>query len=103
MTRGEGDPIYYAMQTGTQVRLKVDGKWKGKPSEDISQQATCKTETLTSTANSLTYDAGQTLYWDDYGAGDPANDYNSNGLSVLGVAVDGETEAPAPAGKHHHT
>lgn len=92
-----GAPDYYAMQGETQIRLKVDGKWAGKPIVDISQIATCKANTSTSKINSLTYDAGQTLYWDDYGVGDPANSENkTKGLTVYGVAVDGKTEAPTP-------
>jgi hypothetical protein len=98
MTRAGGaTPSYYAMKAGTQVRLKVDGKWIGKSSEDISKNATCKTDAPTSTANTLTYETGQTLYWDDFGAGDPANATNTtNGLKILGVAVDGEATAPVP-------
>ena len=101
MTRaGEAAPSalsYYAMKPNTQVRLKVDGQWKGKKPEDISKNATCKTEAPTSTANTLTYETGQTLYWDDYGIGDPENSENrTSGLNVYGVAVDGEITAPTP-------
>ena len=95
---GEAAPSalsYYAMKPNTQVRLKVDGQWKGKKPEDISKNATCKTEAPTSTANTLTYETGQTLYWDDYGIGDPENSENrTSGLNVYGVAVDGEITAP---------
>ena len=34
-------PTYYAMKAGTQVRLKVDGKWTGKTPDAISQKTTC--------------------------------------------------------------
>ena len=95
---------YYALQGGTQLRLKVDGVWK-RTSETglVTKQATCKAESSTSAVNVLTYDEGETLYWDDYGTGDPDNkDAGGNlnkdkGLSVLAVAVDGNTEAPKVA------
>ena len=95
---------YYALQGGTQLRLKVDGVWK-RTSETglVTKQATCKTEASETAVNVLTYDEGETLYWDDYGTGDPDNkdaEKNLNkdkGLSVLAVAVDGNTEAPAVA------
>jgi hypothetical protein len=94
LTRADA-PDYYAMQAETQIRLKVDGKWAGKTNEDISQTATCKANPSTSKINSLTYDEGQALYWDDYGAGDPDNSTNTaNGLTILGVAIDGKNDAP---------
>ncbi len=104
LTRAVGDASYYALQGGTQLRLKVDGVWKRvSETEPVSKQATCKAETSTSAVNVLTYDEGETLYWDDYGTGDPDNkDAEGNlnkdkGLSVLAVAVDGNTEAPSVA------
>lgn len=87
---------YYALQGGTQLRLKVDGVWK-RTSETglVTKQATCKAESSTSAVNVLTYDEGETLYWDDYGTGDPENAENKDkGLKVLAVAVDGKAEAP---------
>ena len=90
---------YYAMQAGTQLRLKVDGLWK-RVSETgtVSKQATCKAVASETAVNTLTYDEGQTLYWDDYGTGDPENAENkANGLKVLAVAVDGKSDAPAIA------
>lgn len=88
---------YYAMQEGTQVRLKVDGTWKGKTPEAISQKRTCTTVAAESGSaiNALTFTEDETLYWDDYGTGDPENTENkAKGLSVLAVAVDGKEEAP---------
>lgn len=88
---------YYAMQEGTQVRLKVDGTWKGKTPEAISQKRTCTTVAAESGSaiNALSFTEGETLYWDDYGTGDPENAENkAKGLKVLAVAVDGKAEAP---------
>ena len=91
-------PTYYAMKAGTQVRLKVDGKWTGKTPDAISQKTTCKTDASDTEVNALSFTDSEMLYWDDYGAGDPANATNTaNGVNVLGVAVDGMTEAPAVA------
>lgn len=108
LTRGDGEntqtpsnasETYYALQPCTQLRLKVDGLWK-RISETgiVSKQATCKAVASETAANTLTYDEGQTLYWDDYGTGDPENAENkANGLKVLAVAVDGKSDAPAIA------
>ena len=108
LTRGDGEntqtpsnasETYYALQPSTQLRLKVDGLWK-RVSETgiVSKQATCKAVASETAVNTLTYDEGQTLYWDDYGTGDPENAENkANGLKVLAVAVDGKSDAPAIA------
>ncbi|QVJ80938.1 Fimbrillin-like [Prevotella sp. khp1] len=89
---------YYAMQAGTQVRLKVDGTWNRKDPSAISKQTTCTTVAATTEAtktNALSFTENETLYWDDYGIGDPDNsENNANGLQVLGVAVDGMDKAP---------
>ena len=96
LTRAGETPTYYAMKAGTQVRLKVDGTWAGKTPEAISQKTTCTTEASTTSINELSFTDSEMLYWDDYGAGDPANATNTaNGVNVLGVAVDGMAEAPA--------
>ena len=88
-------PSDTSMAKGTQVRIRVNGDWvKKAPNTTVSQTATCVTNEATE-VNSLSYD-NNTLYWDDYGAGDPDNSLNTaNGLTVLGVAVDGKNEAPA--------
>ena len=95
---------YYAMQAGTQVRLKVDGMWKRKSETvPVSKPTTCTTVAATATSktiNALSFTENETLYWDDYGIGDPenvdgyGNHYKETGLSVLGVAVDGNTSFP---------
>ena len=95
---------YYAMQAGTQVRLKVDGMWKRKSETvPVSKPTTCTTVAATETSktiNALSFTENETLYWDDYGIGDPenvdgyGNHYKETGLSVLGVAVDGNTSFP---------
>ena len=97
LTRGdESTPTYYAMKAGTQVRLKVDGTWAGKNPEAISQKTTCTTEASSTSINELSFTDSEMLYWDDYGAGDPANATNTaKGVNVLGVAVDGMAGAPA--------
>lgn len=88
-------PQYYSMQSGTQVRMRVDGIWKkGSTDNSISQKTTCKINS-TNPAQ-LDFSEGETLYWDDYGAGDPGNSVNTdNGLNILAVAVDGMATAPA--------
>lgn len=97
---GASDP-YYAMQAGTQVRLRVDGIWKRKSATvPVSQKTTCKTLAAQSGSqvNALSFQDSEMLYWDDYGTGDPDNaDSRAAGLSILGVAVDGKDAAPAVA------
>ncbi len=97
---GASDP-YYAMQAGTQVRLRVDGIWKRKsPTVPVSQKTTCKTLAAQSGSqvNELSFQDSEMLYWDDYGTGDPDNaDSRAAGLNILGVAVDGKAAAPAVA------
>ena len=101
MTRAGGaTSAYYAMKAGTQVRLKVDGRWTGKTPEAISQKTTCKTIAAESgsVVNALSFTEDEMLYWDDYGSGDPNNKTNTDqGLNVLGVAVDGKATAPTIA------
>lgn len=107
ITRGgeSTTPELKAMQEGTLIHLKVEGYWKRiNSSAAISKNTIYKAGTPTATANSLEF-AGTTenstmepLYWDDFGVGDPANkdDETHNkekGLTIYGVAVDGETDA----------
>ncbi len=97
-TRADATTSYYAMQAGTQVRLKADGTWTGKEPEAISQTTTCSADAAAdnSVVNTLSFTEAEMLYWDDYGSGDPNNSTNTAaGLKVLGVAVDGLSEAPA--------
>ena len=93
ITRADA-PTYYSMQGGTQVRMKVDGTWKGKTPEAISKKTTCLINNTN--RSQLDFSDSEMLYWDDYGAGDPDNSTNTaNGLTVLGVAIDGKNAAPA--------
>ena len=109
MTRGDESPAntttgYYAMQPNTKVRLRVDGMWKRKSeTKPVSKPTTCTTVAATETdktINALSFTESEKLYWDDYGIGDPenvdadGNHYKETGLSVLGVAVDGNTSFP---------
>lgn len=82
----------YSMQGDTKVLLKVDGKWTKitENSGEIGKTAIC-----TVSGDALLFDKDNTLYWDDFGAGDPDNATNTgNGLKILGVAVDGKPEVP---------
>jgi len=101
VTRAGAPDTYYAMQAGTQVRLRVDGIWKRKSAtEPVSQKTTCKTLAAQSgsNVNGLSFLDSEMLYWDDYGTGDPDNaESRDAGLSILGVAVDGKDAAPVIA------
>lgn len=85
----------YSMKGDTKVLLKVDGKWT-KITENSGEISKTVTGTV-GEGGGLSFDKDNTLYWDDFGAGDPDNKINTvNGLQILGVAVDGETTAPVP-------
>lgn len=79
-----------ALSSDTKICIKVDGKWASK---DISKTALCSLN-----GSAIEYDENNTLYWDDYGVGDPANKTNNDaGLSVLGVAIDSQNTPPTPS------
>lgn len=86
---------YSALSKGTAITLRVDGKWTNKSPEGITQITTAKAADPGSSAyNALSLNPA--IYWDDYGTADPANsDSREAGLTVYGVAVDGETSAPS--------
>ena len=86
---------YSALSKGTAITLRVDGKWTSKIPEEITQTTTATAaEPGSNTFNVLSL--YPMLYWDDYGTADPANSANrAEGLTVYGVAVDGETSAPS--------
>lgn len=103
--------------TTTQLRLRIDGKWVGKAdnyvlphgkvvSETASQITTASvgesisvgTET-TATHNKIVFASTEQLYWDDYGTADPNNKGDVTkgrdiGLTIYGVAIDGQATAP---------
>ena len=86
-----------ALAGNTAITLRVDGKWKKSESDETSitkyTTATAVSDNDDDHINALTL--SPTLYWDDYGTADPANSLNRTaGLTIYGVAVDGETTAP---------
>lgn len=95
---------------GTQLRLRVDGTWTGKtsytlPHGNVNSEAAIQTTTATTgdqtgtddLHNKVNFTDAERLYWDDYGTADPANKNTGRtaGLTIYGVAVNGETTAPA--------
>ena len=86
---------YVAMENNTELRLKVDGDWVKKTPNQVSQITVCRADETTTSVNTLSFDDDKKIYWDDYGTGDPDNAENkSKGLTVLAVAVDGNTSSP---------
>ena len=84
-----------ALTEGTAIALQVSGTWtKESSSETVVKTPTATAAAATTTANSLTLNPS--LYWDDFGTADPANATTgrTNGLTIYGVAIDGETTAP---------
>lgn len=87
-----------ALKENTAITLRVDGKWKKSDASETSiiQYTTATAGTPSGEYNALSFNP--TLYWDDYGTADPNNTENRNsGLNIYGVAVDGESSAPASA------
>lgn len=95
---------------GTQLRLRVDGTWTGKtsytlPHGNVISEAAIQTTTATTgdqtgnddLHNKVNFTDAERLYWDDYGTADPANKNTGRtaGLTIYGIAVNGETTAPA--------
>jgi len=77
----------------TKVNLLVEGIWNRKIDEENKTGLVSKPATGTIMGTSLNYDANQTLYWDDFGTGDPDNEANNtSGLSVQAVAIEGKAE-----------
>lgn len=85
---------------GTKLTLRVDGTWTGHDPEAITKTTTATIGAQTGTDskhNTVTFTDAEKLYWDDYGTADPANASTgrTTGLTIYGVAVDGETTAPS--------
>lgn len=84
-----------ALTEGTAIALQVSGMWTGHtPSETVTLTTTATAAAPTTTTNDLTLSPA--LFWDDFGTADPNNKDTgrANGLTIFGVACDGETTAP---------
>ncbi|UKK48724.1 fimbrillin family protein [Prevotella sp. E9-3] len=92
-TRAAGE-TYQTLKPNTAIALQVSGTWTGHTPENIVKTSIAEVEVSTSTANDL--ELSPALYWDDYGMADPANASSgrTQGLTIYGVAVDGEKIAP---------
>lgn len=104
--------VAFSTENITQLRLRVDGKWRksGTETNDISYATTATTGEKTGTDNlhnKLSF--SPMLYWDDYGTADPENmstskggtvtdntDGRGIGLTVYGVGVN-EKSLPTSA------
>lgn len=88
-----GDISYKAFADNTAIALQVSGTWTGHSSENV----TLPTTATPSASNNSNLSLSPALYWDDYGSADPANAETGRkeGLTIYGVAADGETTAPA--------
>ncbi len=84
-----------AFTEGTAIALQVSGMWTGHtPSETVTLTTTATAAAPTTTTNDLTLSPA--LFWDDFGTADPNNKDTGReaGLTIFGVACDGETTAP---------
>lgn len=106
-TRANEDNLHVPFSSTTQLRLHIEGDWTGKDPVLQQYNATCSTKDATSKLDGVDSDPNDVhpltsltpmIYWDNYGTADPSNkDNRDKGLTVLGVAVDKETPAPAVA------
>jgi hypothetical protein len=92
-TRAAEGSTYKAFKANTAITLQVSGMW--------TKQSSLETVTLSTTAtpsasNSSDLTLSPALYWDDYGMADPNNKDAGRkaGLTIYGVATDGEKTAP---------
>ena len=91
-TRAGSSPL----ADGTKVNLLVEGYWTKKKDNENPNGFVSKPATCTTSGTSLKYDTDKTLYWDDFGTGDPENtDNRAKGLNVYGAAVIGAESAPS--------
>lgn len=79
--------------TGTQLALRIDGKWH---SSVVSHPTAVTLDTDTdNNKHNLIATMSPTVFWDDYGTADPDNtDGRAAGLTIYGMGVDGVTTAP---------
>ena len=91
-TRADEGPTYKPFSDKTTITMQVSGTWTGHSPETV----TLPTTATPSASNSNDLSLIQAIYWDDYGSADPANAETGRkeGLTIYGVAVDGETTAP---------
>lgn len=91
-TRADEGPTYKPFSDKTTITLLVSGTWTGHSPETVTLPTTATPSASNSNDLSLT----QAIYWDDYGSADPANANTGrkDGLTIYGVAIDGETTAP---------
>ena len=95
---------YTPFSAQTQLRLRVDGKWTNNNPSGISKTTTAKTSPSasadsdndnTNDTHTVDFTSAERLYWDDYGTADPGNQAGrAEGLTIYGVAVEGNTSAP---------
>lgn len=118
-TRADGDVIYHKFEDATKLRLRVNGTWLGHTPVEISKITTATTAATPTIdtdqdtnhindTHTVTFTLAEQLYWDDYGSADPANmptsisggkvsdgtDGRSKGLTIHGVAVNGQAALP---------
>ena len=91
-TRADEGPTYKPFSDETAITLLVSGTWTGHLPETVTLPTTATPSASNSNDLSLTH----AIYWDDYGSADPANANTGRkeGLTIYGVAIDGETTAP---------
>ena len=91
-TRADEGPTYKPFSDKTTITLQVSGTWTGHSPETVTLPTTATPSASNSNDLSLTH----AIYWDDYGSADPANANTGRkkGLTIYGVAIDGETTAP---------
>lgn len=92
-------PGHVNFTDGTKLRLRVDGTWTGHAPEAVSKTTTATTGDKTGRDNwhnVVNFEEAEEIYWDDYGTADPANASTgrTTGLTIYGVAINGETTAP---------
>lgn len=95
---------YSPFSAQTQLRLRVDGRWTNNNPLSVTKTTTATTASSatsdsdndnTNDTHNIEFNTSEKLYWDDFGTADPGNQAGrAEGLTIYGVAVEGNTSAP---------
>ena len=94
VTRGSSaTDTYQALTKDTKITLQVSGTWTDHDPSAVVKTTIATAASPAATTNDLT--TAPVLYWDDFGSADTDNAETGRkeGLTIYGVAVDGQTTA----------
>lgn len=98
-TRADALAGHYAFQSGTKMTMRIQGEWTDHTPNPVTVYVTGTAEADTNTDNINDVTLTKTLYWEDFGTGDPNNATAryDEGLEILAVALDDKTYSTTPS------